>query len=927
MELHERFMKFAGGESSIFKIIQESSALQESIDSVIGKYLEDCFEKLKASNVSQNNLELLRLFLCQLYKFNYKSSKNNRVKLSVEFSQLVEFLKDNHLCRDKRNQSIFYDVMVLHLILLIDQKNFVQVFEDFQSNHTKTLFQDGNKLSTDTYLKLLNCFLSSWEIYYFLHKEKNLGVANNAHLESCKKVLLSSVLYDVQTLVKYHENTEWHGLQMVLTKIVSISQNTKILSPYIDEILEKNVTLETLCALSDFILPSKSLSSDPDYCLIHNRNLLKIIQDNLHSECCQKRKEALYLFKKLIDFIESNEENFKGLNIESCLQLIPCAINPFMCNNTESNVVSIKQVRTNFILVLEALEEKQKHLVAPCLPLVETLVKAESQHRSCGNCFDISWLYCVFARILEHYNSAVVKWGLLKVLKLPAVYNSDDYLDLIIKTLNNTFLYEKNCDQSEPTLTNELTDWFKNLQKHDDQLVENFIYFSIRLQWGPVPIFYVLQSLFYASLQFDNALQWEGQPLHAMKLLVSRNIILHPPMLRSMSHLRLIQIFCNTAKVNDLRNLISFMAVFPEEDLKEPSSLAALKSCLAKVEYTKVATFVKSICDSLRADDHQVIIPMPIFSLVIQLLYEVGIICRTEQCSVAQELKALLLCLDKIDVRPYIKLSMITKIIDFISGFFSWDCQVPDCIKIIFNSYKSTVFNFILKLLHNEAFDYEDIEVYDKTLIDIYKVFDAATNSKELEAKCIQVLDDADKPSADQILFALRLWSNISHNYKYEDKLFLHKIQYILAASQCTKYCDEITGTAGLDFFTSASKIVKNHVSSLNSEVLKANDSWLDLSSSILDAAGNQVLIYLSDVAKNYSVVVGKDARKLEDFKLLIKSFWSCNFGSKRDKNFWLVTQKLTECINSIEFLQNQCLHEVSKEVIYNTISIFQHDK
>ena len=65
-----------------------------------------------------------------------------------------------------------------------------------------------------------------------------------------------------------------------------------------------------------------------------------------------------------------------------------------------------------------------------------------------------------------------------------------------------------------------------------------------------------------------------------------------------------------------------------------------------------------------------------------------------------------------------------------------------------------------------------------------------------------------------------------------------------------------------------------------------------------------------------YACAVVHGGRILEDFKFLIKSFWKCNFASKRDGVFWLVAQKLTQCINSLEFLRCKLLQNISQEVI-----------
>ena len=68
----------------------------------------------------------------------------------------------------------------------------------------------------------------------------------------------------------------------------------------------------------------------------------------------------------------------------------------------------------NYCLVLEALEEKQPHLVHQILPRVAALATAApSLHPS--------WLFVVFARFFHHQNVIVVKYGLAAFLQAETV--------------------------------------------------------------------------------------------------------------------------------------------------------------------------------------------------------------------------------------------------------------------------------------------------------------------------------------------------------------------------------------------------------------------------------------------------------------------------------------------------------------------------
>jgi hypothetical protein len=921
MEFHAHFMNIAALEFPIFDIIENTPIKPDSIDFIINNCIGNCFKKLQDNiDTKKEYLKLLRLLLCKQYKLNYEDNRK-KTRFCSQHNQFVESLIQSKLCREKENQSILYDIMVLQLILLQDPTNFIQLFEHFRTNTISNQLHVDNKILTYWYLRTLKCFLNAWDMYYFLNRNNIFGFSNITHLECYKEILLSSIINDLKNWIECKESHEWHALYSLLLKVVSITKDTTILSPYVHEIIDKKFDLTTLCVICNFIFPS-NLNIDIDYSLIYSDKLWSTIQLNFLSFNSYERKQALYLFKRLIDFINANESNIKN-SIPTSTQI---KIKPFICDQNKSAQLSIKQIRINFILIIEALEEKQKHLVVPNLSFVDNLIQGYIEHKFCGNCYDFSWIYCIFARILMHDNHKVIKWGILRLLRLNTeFYSYDQFIMLIVKALNNTFLYEKYCHENEPSIVTALIGWFNNYQSENLRLVEKFICCLDGISWGPIPIYYILQSLFLTSHKLEYIVTLQEEQFDAIKFIMKTNINLYPSMLQSMSQIMLVKILSRFSAVQNLISLSNLLSIFSVKNLRELSCWAALISWLAKIPYTNVLNFINQVCETLTADDENVQILMSSLALIIELLYEGGIICQTEQCIVTQKLIKLFICLDKINVRPYVNVSFTIKIIDLLYNLLDIQSnQTLEFIHKIFINYKETLFRFILTLFNNENLNYKYIKICLRALqnINYYengKVYTTSiitsNNIKELEEKCIQVISNINEYNEIQLLFALQSWSNISSYYKYKDKFFLEQIHNILEICSSENGKHKLTGKMRLDYYVALSKLIKNHILTLPMQNLKQNDNWFKIISFILDAAGNDVLIYFGDILQYYIINTLDDDRKLENVKYLIKSFWNCNFGSKREKIFWSAAQKINQCIISSEFLKNESLQEIFQEV------------
>ena len=904
MELHEHFMN----------IVKADSVLLENIHVDISKVLQHYLQTLKTLDYDKNSLEFLRLILCYQYKLSYENIEDsNKITFHSKFREFIEIL----IHAKKECQSILYDIITLQLVLFEDQKDFISLFEEFRAHNAQ-----NKLLPTHKYLKVLVCFLQSWEILDFINAIKNLP-ANKIHLTSCKKVLLSSVMYDLQTWVYCKESHEWHALYSVLSKLIDITKTTKILVPYIHEILGKRPALQTISVLCDLIFPTDLKNIEEDYNIVHATSLWVLIQEMLVSSQPHERKEALYVFKRLVNFIDSHEENIKN---SFALNLIENKVNPFICNKSDPGKLSIKHIINTFILFMEALEEKQKHLVIPYLSHVDSLAEAWIFHKSCGNCFDFSWVYCAFARILEHDNNTVVKWGLLRSLKL----NTDAYihglfLALIVKSLNNTFLYEKFNDENEPEIVTALTNWFNRCQSENLHVIEKFLHCLYIPLWGPVPIYHLLQSILSVSDKLDGIVKLRYNEIEILRSDTARKISLHPPMLRSMSQITLLKILCRFAEIENMKTLANLLSLFPVEIVKESSCWPSLVSWLARVPYGDAEKFITTYTLDLLSDTDPGVSESTC-SLIVQLLFEAGVIFQSDECKIKRVLKQFLISsLHNIGQRPYVGTFLVVKIIEFIHRLFGWQRQPPEFIYKIYIAHKDQLIRYYSRVLAVSAVKYADIAASARALLPVSCLIDGkeidmslltSSNYMILETKCQRILTNhvAELPALTVIFYALEALSNLPQ--ASNDSLLIERIRFAIKIYRHAIRDNALMSSGEVNVYVTASRLLKNQTNIMPATDFTARmDEYLALVSEIFDAAGNEALVHLGLFMCRSVQLCQEGDKKLDDWKSLTRSFVRVNFKSKRNRTFWLASQKLAESVNCADCLRYTPVREICKEV------------
>ncbi|KAG2467170.1 TARB1 methyltransferase, partial [Polypterus senegalus] len=170
-----------------------------------------------------------------------------------------------------------------------------------------------------------------------------------------------------------------------------------------------------LTALSDYLLPSSSEQWSLAVDLRMSERFWEVIQAGVMHPDCVSRKRALYLLKKSVALSAEWKSSCQILQAESK------GINLFWWSPEKNKV--LLQFWEDYILILETLDENQIHVVKPVLQKIDQVIDAINADNKDGLNLHISWLICIYARMFDSENKAVMKEGVSHLLNLDAVQN------------------------------------------------------------------------------------------------------------------------------------------------------------------------------------------------------------------------------------------------------------------------------------------------------------------------------------------------------------------------------------------------------------------------------------------------------------------------------------------------------------------------
>ncbi|XP_014488611.1 PREDICTED: uncharacterized protein LOC106751882 isoform X2 [Dinoponera quadriceps] len=881
MDLHDRYLRFPTLDISVLR----ANKLE---DDVLPRHLIQFYNcEMTKEKLNIRELEIYRMLLCYEYQQAYdRNVKKHLVSHTEICLSSIEVIFPAHHRRNLAEMSILRDIIILQTVLYCNTASIEQLLRNFLNSYS---VYTTNSDTRAMYMKVLEYLLESLCLHRFSHYD---GSSNEKELEEIGSMYLEVV----KSWMKIKEDSEWGAFASMFPMLVNTFASEHVLFPLWDYILNKmNDLKEFLTVLS--IMTDTCLTSHHSTKLtcVHRDIFSKntfwlLLLEGLRSPLQQYRKQALYIMRRATDFM-SKAGNLGSMKAE---------VTPFICS--ESSALSADGIRQKFFLVYEALEEKQYHLVAPALTHVSSLVKASEEHKSC---FNIVWLRCILEKVLRHENNNIVKWSVSHICKLDSVVFDDQFLELFVSILNNSFLYECQPNEDCPEIVGELATFFRRMTKTG--LLGRFLKKVSELTWGPVAIFYVVHTL-RATSQEEGIRKddWRAAELSAIKSLLETNLNIHSRVLRTASQIELLRTIPNFIRqISDLTLLANFLAAFPPgEGLARGGSpwsviTAWLREALPKED---AMTFVEQTCKKYSYDESPEVGPRA-FALMMFLLHDAGLVLTCRTCPAENALNNWLSSLNGIEVRPYADIRSSINVAEFISHSLNmYGGTACNGVTRLISFYIHAAFKFLIKNVRKMAtgLNYEDYTRYTAILSShianadlVMPKRDASSYAEKLQEESIRLLKDRQSS-----LYGMCI---------------LHLTQSTLPSQARTFYTKDLLnvdgdavncGKVASEYYLLLSRLTHRYLRNSPVHTWIPTAALLNDLLKFLELGGTEIV---SEVATILAVMVDggviNDSNDRETLEHILRTCWRCTFVGKKNNVFWRAIEKLTGVIISDNFL------------------------
>ncbi|XP_070154969.1 probable methyltransferase TARBP1 [Polyergus mexicanus] len=913
MDLHNRYLSISTLDISVLRTAANDCKHVNDIFVLHHRFVQFYNDETTREQLDINKLEICRMLLCHEYQsaFNAIESCDNKRYIipagaeNICFSNIGAIFPPHYL-RSTSEILVLHDIIALQMILYCDTELIKQHLQNFLKSSDAYF---ANSSSRIMYMKLLKYFLEFLCLYQFLHND-------NSSIKTEKlKELGFMYLKVVKSWMKIkEEDSEWRLFASILPVLAKTFAPECILFPLWDYILnETNDLKESLIVLNIMadICFTSSCSMDLTYihCDIYTKNAFWfIILKGLQSPLQQYRKQALYLMKKAID-------SLNGSFVDS--KFTKAHITPFICSKSNDKTSSIECIKQKFFLVYEALEEKQYHLVVPALTHITSLIKANKEHKFCNDCFDIVWLQCILEKVLHHENNNIVKWGVLQICKLDGTTFNEEFLELFVSVLNNTFLYEYQPNEECPEIVKELSIFFKRTK--ESNLFNNFLMKVSKVAWGPVAIFYIIHTLRKVSYK-EIQCNWKANQLNAVKSLVETNLTMHSHILRTASQIELLRAISDyVQKIDDPILLANTLAAFPsEEGLKRGTAPWNIITTWLRKILTKedAIIFVEDTCSKYSYEDISPEINLRTFALLIYLLHDANLILSSKTCRAEKALNNWLCMLNGINMRPYADIRSSINAIEFISHLLNLSMMesfnsVTDLILL----YVHTTFKFLIKNVRKMATEltYEDYTRYiaivsshmvNATLFMPKK--DVKNYAENLQNESICLLKDTQHQNMQYLygLYILHLSQNVSvlplaTTFYTEYLLNMQPIPVNVNNDNVAN----LRGKIASEYYLLLSKLMRQYLVNSPMHLWISTATLLSNLLKFLELGGTDII---SEIASILIIMIDNKVinytNDRETLEYIFKSCWRCTLVNKKNNVFWTAMQNLTGVIINNNF-------------------------
>ncbi|XP_015174390.1 PREDICTED: uncharacterized protein LOC107065317 [Polistes dominula] len=914
MDLHEKYMEFPTVSVTIIEIF-ETKFKDDPF-----KYLHNVvqlYNNLIKNPVDTKSLQFFNQILCYIYQLKF--DHNNKCKFErfndISIQNVDKIFIHEDQCYTASDISIIYDILLLQMVLYCDIKSIKVKLEQFR-NSREFYLNDTNM--TELYTKVLECFLDSLNLYcYLFNKDK------------CNeyKEFVPLFLDDVKFVLKTKDNLQWKSLGSILIKLYNMFDQNNILFLIWDLFLNELKNLpDLLIALNtivnhDFQLEQDSLRDLYINLYCEDKFWIKI-KEGLDSDVKQHKKWALHVLKKVMDFMGdmSKLEN---------LYVTKSVLVPFICDNCSESTK--KRNRHKFVLILEALQEVQAHLILPALSHLPYLIMNK---RVCKNCLDITWLSSIFKRILKHDNKSLVKQGILIICDFDEIMCDDKFLEFFVNVLNNTFLYEKESNEDKSKVVERLIQLFNDLTESFDSILKKFLHHIISIDWGPVAIFYITYVLSNVFEMNQSRIKLEENDLVAIKSL-SKCLRKHSIVLRAASQINIIKMISfSDIMINDLMILSQILYNFTIDEVlkKDSDTWKIIVNWLPKViKNTSASTYICYSLNQYIVDDKTFYNDIKILVLMICLLHDAKLVFHTQTCVAFLNLKHLFEVLIRSDQRPYSNSQVNVRILILMSYLLNENRNI---ITQMLSNYGNIALTLVIKYVKKLP------NILFEELDEFLNMITTFLNNRDLIILCKETMSmhacnlkmlvanifDAKSIEYLSLIHVVLLCQNLNivscskDMYEFCIKE-MNNFELVVPFEKGSCNINNVKGTIMSRYYVLMTKLMHNYLLQFQSNTWKID--WYQIITKLLDLEGMNII---SSIAPLLQAIIENDEiiseEKVTYFKSTIELCWKITFNHKKFNNFsQTVKSLLTVIINpkylnipDIETITNQFLDQLIEE-------------
>lgn len=914
MDLHKRYLHFPTLDVSA---LQPPSDQPRNVFDIIHNLTEDYNCEIIKETLDKSKLEIYRILLCHEYQLLFNAAQQNRkhkrctTAQNIPFPTIKAIFAVQHVRRPPEIL-ILRDILILQMVLHRNSELLKPEWEDFLfSSNAYFKSRDARVM----YMKILECHLEILQLDRFLYNDAN---------HSKKELETLGLMYVrmIRSWVDTKEDTEWAALVSILPMLTKTFSPQYVFYPLWNYILNEMSDLKnslTILSVTGDIYFESLLSMDSSYIYqeIYSKDTFWMLMlRGLGSREQQYRKQALYVMKRAIDSMNT-----------ICTQdsrLAKAAITPFICKKSNDTDLPVKQ---KFFLVLEALEEKQYHLIVPALTHVSSLIRTNTEHKSCNECFNIVWLQCIFVKILLHENNNIVKWGVHQVCNLSSLFD-DQFLEIFVNVLNQTFLYECHSDDEYPDTAGKLLTFLTCAAQKN--FLNKFLEIASRINWGPIAIFYVIYALRRVPHETQHS-DWQANELNAVKSLMETNLDRHSHILRRASQIELLRSIPKyVQRIDNLALFANTLAVFPSSEslIRGSTPWVEIALCLEKmIGKTEAIAFVEGVCAKYYITQelacHE--ISLKTFALMILLLHDANLIMSTATCPSMKALNNWLRILNGIDTRPYANMHLSINAVEFISymmNLLSNKPEEPSSVKQLISSYVQVGFKLLTRHMRKMVADlfYEDYMKYTLIVSTYVTNADSFMNNangyiEKLQNESIDLLKHTRHAMTMQCLYGLHvlyLTQQVldSQTAKVFYSTYLKDVQAKLKNVSADADIANVKGNVTSEYYLLLSRLMCQCTTDfLISENPYGHPLWLpttmllDNLVQLLELGGTEVISAIATILTviNNACIIEEETR--ERLENIFKVCWRHLFASGKNNAFWAALSDLIRVIINDNFL------------------------